>query len=92
MQLVQHVFDTVARLFAALAIAAVAYFCAVTAFHPFHGPLEGYQLATYSEKGAALGLSGIIFCAVAWRLLIRRTDVRKEVRDAEDAFSDVGDS
>lgn len=89
---VQHVFDTAVRLAAALAIAAVAYFAGVTAFHPFHGPFEGYQLATSVERYAGLAISIIIFLAVSWRLIFRRAPVSKEIREAGDAFLDSGES
>lgn len=89
---VQHVLDTACRLAVALAIAAVAYFVAVTAFHPFSGPFEGYQVATSIERYAAAAISAITFLAVSWRLVFRRAPVSKEVSNAGDAYLDPGES
>ena len=73
------------RFLAAVLIGLIAFPLAVTAFHPWEGPIDGYSRATPAERYFALAFSIAVFAATLWRLLRGRT-VLEEMKRLGDSL------
>jgi hypothetical protein len=72
----------VAALFLGLLFFALILF----AFHPFEGLLEGYRHVTRPEYYFAVLAAATISAATLWRLVLRRSTIREELKRAADSI------